>query len=416
MTDSELDRHSGLHRTRRQPDVHRAASPSRRRRTATTLATWLSAIRSSRPLTPEERDMIASIGAASPHPLAPPSAAGEPWPKRVGPSCSSVGMPTLPPYSSTATLRTAPAVSHSTRSGRTRTRRDSPSSGRSRQGAAEVATPGTIRRNTPYSEVLGTRYPAFLSPCTSGSEIARAQTRSLGDPRQHARPNLLTGAEREHVLRPTVTRESLVRSRGTFDAPTDAQQGRQNPSSLDGWPSAHAAANWMVFGLGEGSPCSSRSATTRSANAFARLVASSRLSPYAMTPGSSMTSAIQRPSSSRSVSIVNRICLAGSVRRETLATPRTGTSIRPCGRGESVLLGDSIRKAGTTHARLASVLAPPLSSNLAAAHSRKREDRSASAIPIRTKAVHVGQLLLHRTSLRVDSIRPRLHDLPALVQ
>lgn len=81
-----------------------------------------------------------------------------------------------------------------------------------------------------------------------------------------------------------------------------------------------------------------------------------------------------------------------------------------------MLLGDSIRKAGTTHARLASVLAPPLSSNLAAAHSRKREDRSASAIPIRTKAVHVGQLLLHRTSLRVDSIRPRLHDLPALVQ
>lgn len=114
-----------------------------------------------------------------------------------------------------------------------------------------------------------------------------------------------------------------MRSRGAFHAPTDAQQGRQNTSSLDGWPSTHAAANRMVFGLGEGSPCSIRSATTRSANAFTRLVASSWFSPYAITPGSSMTSAIQRPSSSRSVSIVNRIYLAGSVRRETLATPRT---------------------------------------------------------------------------------------------
>ncbi len=225
---------------------------------------------------------------------------------------------------------------------------------------------------------------ASPAPTLPVSEVVRAQTCSLGDPRQHARSDLLTGAERKHVLRPTATRKDLVRSRGAFDAPPDTQQGRQNAASLDGRPSAHAAANWMVFGLGEGSPCSSRSATTRSANAFARLVASSRLSPYAMTPGSSMTSAIQRPSSSRSVSIVNRICLAGSVRRETLATPRTGTC---AGEGSPCSLPDSIRKAGTTHARLPSVLAPPLSSSLAAARSRKREDRSASAVPIRAKAV-----------------------------
>ena len=178
------------------------------------------------------------------------------------------------------------------------------------------------------------------------SEVVRAQTRSLGDPRQHTRADLLTGAERKHVLRPTATRKDLVRSRGAFDAPPDTQQGRQNAASLDGWPSAHAAANWMVFGLGEGSPCSSRSATTRSANAFARLAASSRLSPYAMTPGSSMISAIQRPSSSRSVSIVNRICLGGSVRRETLATPRTGTCFWLCGRGESTLLAGLYPQGG----------------------------------------------------------------------
>ncbi|GAV32240.1 hypothetical protein emb_1c0695 [Coriobacteriaceae bacterium EMTCatB1] len=54
------------------------------------------------------------------------------------------------------------------------------------------------------------------------------------------------------------------------------------------------------------SPRSRRSATTRSARAWTCAIASSRVFPYARTPGSSGTSAIQRPSTSRSSSMLRR--------------------------------------------------------------------------------------------------------------
>ena len=91
-----------------------------------------------------------------------------------------------------------------------------------------------------------------------------------------------------------------------------------------------------------------------------------------------MTSAIQRPSSSRSVSIVNRICLAGSVRRETLATPRTSTCFRPAReRGIRCSLRDFIRETGTPPPDSRSS-SRPLSSILTAARDRQREDRRAA--------------------------------------
>ncbi len=64
-------------------------------------------------------------------------------------------------------------------------------------------------------------------------------------------------------------------------------------------------------GAGEGSvtqptsPFSRRSAITRRARAWTFALASSGVCPYARTPGRSTTSAIQRPSSSCSISTVN---------------------------------------------------------------------------------------------------------------
>lgn len=52
-----------------------------------------------------------------------------------------------------------------------------------------------------------------LTPTLLISEIVPAQTGSLGDTGQHARPDFFGAAKREHVLRPAGTREGLVRTR-----------------------------------------------------------------------------------------------------------------------------------------------------------------------------------------------------------
>src|SRR5262245_19071476 len=60
---------------------------------------------------------------------------------------------------------------------------------------------------------------------------------------------------------------------------------------------------------GTDSPCSRRSAKTLSAKICARAMASSRVWPYAKTPGNAGISVNQRPSSSCSTSIVKGIML-----------------------------------------------------------------------------------------------------------
>ena len=152
------------------------------------------------------------------------------------------------------------------------------------------------------------------------------------------------------------------------------------------------------------------SAQTRSANAVTRLLASSRLSPYTIAPGSSTTSAIQRPSSSRSVSIVNRICLVGSVRRETLATPRTVTGFRPAreeGRsGAPFGTSSARRERPTADYRAASRRLSPRTSPLRAAVSAITEvPRLLRSVP---RAVHVVQRLLRRNLITGRSHPPTL--------
>jgi hypothetical protein len=80
-------------------------------------------------------------------------------------------------------------------------------------------------------------------------------------------------------------------------------QSSQNPFCLHCRPDTHAAAGTdRVIGSGDTSPCSNCSAKTRNARACALTMASSTEAPYAIAPGSSSTSASQRPSSSCSTS------------------------------------------------------------------------------------------------------------------
>src|SRR5208282_4041696 len=94
-----------------------------------------------------------------------------------------------------------------------------------------------------------------------------------------------------------------------LDAPACTQQSREYSSGLGGGPVTHAASNIKLDGTGSSSPFSIRSAITRSASASTAASAFARVLPYASTPGNSGTSAIQRPSVSRSNSTFNFIAV-----------------------------------------------------------------------------------------------------------
>jgi len=100
------------------------------------------------------------------------------------------------------------------------------------------------------------------------------------------------------------SRQFAVRCAGlAFDCPTNAEQ-RSEDLTGSGWrPWTHAETANTSLSSGISSPCSSLSARTRKANASAFEIASFRLSPHAITPGSSGISAIQRPPSSLSIPI-----------------------------------------------------------------------------------------------------------------
>src|ERR1035438_1666094 len=121
------------------------------------------------------------------------------------------------------------------------------------------------------------------------------------------------------------------------DSPPDPLQRRQRASRLGRGPSAHAAIENRSVSAPDGiSPCSISSAITRNARALAFRVASSGVTPYTVTPGSSGISPIQRPSVSRSSRMVSCICLILPLER------LFGPSAGPFGPCHSVL--DNQRK------------------------------------------------------------------------
>jgi hypothetical protein len=137
------------------------------------------------------------------------------------------------------------------------------------------------------------------------SKILRRQTSALCDSGEHAWPDLFVLVEREHEIGPALTGEGAVRARLSFHAPANPKERRQNSLGASAGPARQAALNEMSRRSGPASPCSSLSATTRSASAWTRAWASAGDAPYAKTPGSSGTSPSQRPSSSRSISTLN---------------------------------------------------------------------------------------------------------------
>jgi len=131
-----------------------------------------------------------------------------------------------------------------------------------------------------------------------------SQTGMLRDTGQHPRPDFLGIMKDKHKIWKIRVGKSSVGAGLALDSPATAKQGCQKVLCLDGRPLTHAAEKAMEIGMGLHSDVSSRSASTRRASASALVIASSAVAPYTRTPGNCGTSAIQRPSSSCSYSIV----------------------------------------------------------------------------------------------------------------
>ena len=128
----------------------------------------------------------------------------------------------------------------------------------------------------------------------------------IGNAGEHAWADLLTVMKGEHKVQPPIARERLVGTCLSLQTPADFVQGGQDSPRLRGGPLAHTPAGTeKLMSMGRTSPCSSRSAKTRRASAWALAAASAAVLPYASAPGKSLTSASQRPSSSGSHSRVN---------------------------------------------------------------------------------------------------------------
>ena len=128
----------------------------------------------------------------------------------------------------------------------------------------------------------------------------------LCDSRQHARSNFFFVVESPYVI--GVSRIALakltMRARLGDNVPAYFLQRFQDTTGPGAGPSAHAQTSLMD--LGTRLEFSTSSAMDRKARAYALDLASSSVFPYANAPGISGISAIQRPSASRSVSILNR--------------------------------------------------------------------------------------------------------------
>src|SRR3954451_22430283 len=105
-----------------------------------------------------------------------------------------------------------------------------------------------------------------------GSQVLGSQARPLGDPREHARTDLLAVVEGEGHVGPAVPLQDPVRGADlTLDPPPDAKQRGEDPPGLARWPRAHAGtANRPATPAGTASPCSTRSARVRRARAWTR--------------------------------------------------------------------------------------------------------------------------------------------------
>lgn len=114
---------------------------------------------------------------------------------------------------------------------------------------------------------------------TAASKITWSQPCAFGDSSEHPGPDLVRIMKRVNEVRPVVTREDSMRAGLALDRSTDSEQRGEHSRRASTRPRTHAAANVIVANSGLSSPCSRRSATTRSARACARAVASACVAP-----------------------------------------------------------------------------------------------------------------------------------------
>src|SRR5215813_384499 len=119
----------------------------------------------------------------------------------------------------------------------------------------------------------------------------------LGDAGEHARTDLFSVVEGKDEVGPSGAREDTMGPILPFDAPAHTQQSRKDSSRSRAGPGTLAATKEILNRSEPASPWSRRAATTRSPSAWTLAFASSGVCPYVSVPGSSRTSAIQRPSS-----------------------------------------------------------------------------------------------------------------------
>ncbi len=98
-------------------------------------------------------------------------------------------------------------------------------------------------------------------------KVVRRKSGPCRDTCQHPGADLLPIMKREHEIRPTLAFQHSMGSGRSFDSPTDSLERRQEASGAYASPLAHAALKLMLNRSGPASPCSKRSATTRSASA-----------------------------------------------------------------------------------------------------------------------------------------------------
>ena len=153
------------------------------------------------------------------------------------------------------------------------------------------------------------------------------QTCGFGNLCQHAGTNFVAIMKGEDEVWESGTLKNSMGAASALDAPACPQQSCKHASGLCGGPVAHAASNIRLDGTGSSSPFSMRSAITRNANASTAASAFARVLPYASTPGNSATSAIQRPSVSRSNSTVSFIAVFdfSTIRLLSHLPPAAGT-------------------------------------------------------------------------------------------
>src|SRR5579862_3385162 len=94
----------------------------------------------------------------------------------------------------------------------------------------------------------------------------------------HARTDLLTFVERKDEVGPSCSCQDAMGAPLPFDGPAKAKQRTEYARRLGGGPLSHAAEK-SRSSSGTVSPCSIRSAKTRSARASALATASSRVAP-----------------------------------------------------------------------------------------------------------------------------------------